>query len=132
MTFGSNLDPNDASYYSNITGFIRGDIKFYNITSQFLDTSTANQTWGPLAKTLMYRTNTSEVVQRSGSWNWAETDKMAMSVVEKSSILEREDLKKKLAVIHVRVFHVSIKAATVEYFWNRATLSSQIQRVLKT
>lgn len=133
MTFGSHPDPNQASYYSNITGFIRGDIDFYNITPQFLATSSANQTWRPFAETLMYGTNMTEVVQRSGSWNWMDTDKVALSVVEKNSLLSPEELGfvEQIALIHVRIFRYSLKVAIIEYFWNRATLSSPVLKTLR-
>jgi hypothetical protein len=52
------------------------------------------------------------------SWNWMDTDKVALSVVEKNSLLSREelDLVEQIAVIHVRIFLSSLELAIIEYF----------------
>ena len=121
LTDGTHLDPLEGSYYSNITGFIRGDIKFYNISLPSLeslsvppssslsqtsslaspnDTTTTNKTpspppWLPHAKSLMSPLNTSEVIERASTWNWTGCDKIALSVVEKAPIPDGDKRKMK-------------------------------------
>jgi transmembrane E3 ubiquitin-protein ligase len=123
LTDGTHLDPSQASYYSNITGFIRGDITFYNISLPSLDslsslasstnnndTTTTNLTlpppWLPHAKSIMSPLNTTEVIERASSWNWTGCDKIALSVVEKAPIIERKgkalNLTEEMTVVHVR------------------------------
>ena len=119
LTDGTHLDSSHASYYSNITGFIRGDITFYNISLPSLDslsfltnndTTTTNLTlpppWLPHAKSIMSPLNTTEVIERASSWNWTGCDKIALSVVEKAPIIDRKgkalNLTEEMTVVHVR------------------------------
>lgn len=103
MTFGLHLDPSKASYYSNITGFIRGDVKFHNITPSFLSNSSTNPIWRPFAENLMNGTNATEVIERSSTWNWTGSDKVALSVVEKNPLTSQDqslNLTEEMAVVH--------------------------------
>lgn len=111
ITFGSHLDSSKASYYSNITGFIRGDLKFHNITPSFLSNSTANPVWRPFAENFVNGTNTTEVVQRSSTWNWSGSEKVALSVVEKSPVGSNDrslHLTEEITVVHVCNIYISI------------------------
>ena len=112
MTFGTHLDPSEDSYYSNITGFIRGDIMFHNITSLPLDNNdNTKPAWIPHAQTLMSNLNTSEVIERASTWNWTGCDKVAMSVVEKAPKPSGDrslgrglgNLTEEMTVVHVRI-----------------------------
>lgn len=107
MTFGSHLNPSEAAYYTNITGFIRGDISFHNITPSFLANSTQQHyptVWKPFAERFMNGSNMTEAVEKSGTWNWTGSDKVALSVVEKSPVPSGENLNitEEIVVVHVR------------------------------
>ena len=102
MTFGSHLDPNKESYYTNIIGFIRGEVKFHNITPSFLSNISSNPMWRPFAEDIMNGTNTTEVEQRASTWNWTASDKVAMSVVEKNTEDRSFNLTEQIMVVHVR------------------------------
>ncbi|KAJ7606163.1 hypothetical protein DFH06DRAFT_1251770 [Mycena polygramma] len=78
---GGRLDPTSASYYSNTTGTFRGDAKYYNITPAYLN-NTAHE-WSPLAEEYMVNANMSLILEKTGSWNWSASDKLALSHVEK-------------------------------------------------
>ncbi|GLB43394.1 putative ring finger [Lyophyllum shimeji] len=79
---GKVLDPHQASYYSNVTGFIHGSSHFYNITpSTLVDNATAP--WNSHARAYMAAANETEIVERIGTWNWTASDKVQLSVVEK-------------------------------------------------
>jgi hypothetical protein len=104
ITFGSQLDPNKDSYYSNITGFIRGDIKFHNITPAFLSNPSIDPPWKAYAETLMNGTNTTAVTERSSTWNWTGSDKVALSVVEKNPVSGQDrslNITEEITVVHV-------------------------------
>ncbi|KIM83157.1 hypothetical protein PILCRDRAFT_819938 [Piloderma croceum F 1598] len=139
---GTHLDPSEASYYSNITGFIRGDITFYNISLPFLeslsvspssslasptdinnDTTTTNLTspppWLPHAESLMSPLNTSEVIERASSWNWTGCDKIALSVVEKAPIMDGDkgkgkglNLTEEMTVVHGHIDLMNTESST--------------------
>ncbi|KAF7969695.1 hypothetical protein HWV62_26216 [Athelia sp. TMB] len=57
---GIPLDPQKSSYYSNITGFLRGEVDFHNITHQFLANSSISPGWSGLANELMSEMNETE------------------------------------------------------------------------
>ncbi|KAF8473732.1 hypothetical protein DFH94DRAFT_764142 [Russula ochroleuca] len=62
------LDPLAQSYYSNITGFVRGNVSFRNLSSELVPAAEWNET---------------EVAQKLGSWNWSATNKVAMSLLSR-------------------------------------------------
>ncbi|KAF8074721.1 hypothetical protein FPV67DRAFT_1665468 [Lyophyllum atratum] len=79
---GSILDPHEASYYSNVTGFIHGSSPFHNITpSALMDNTTAP--WSSAAQAYMAGANETEIAERIGTWNWTASNKLALSLVEK-------------------------------------------------
>ena len=101
MTFGARVDPNEASYYTNITGFIRGDVAFHNITPPSLSISNS---WEAYAKSIMNGANMTEVTERANSWNWTGSDKVALSVVEKDpagAVGKRLNLTEDILLVHV-------------------------------
>ncbi|KAF8909348.1 hypothetical protein CPB84DRAFT_1673542 [Gymnopilus junonius] len=79
---GSTLDLNQASYYSNITGFIHGDAEYTNIS---LSSLALNNTlpWMSEAQNFVSGINTTNVTEKLGSWKWNMSTKVALSVVEK-------------------------------------------------
>lgn len=95
---GSVLDAYKESYYSNITGFIHGNSEFYNITP---GAATQNESlpWRPFAESYMTGINITSVVQRSVSWNWTASSKVALSVVEKKPV--GKNLTEGIALVHV-------------------------------
>ena len=111
MTFGSHLDPMEGSYYSNITGFIRGDTKFHNITPAFKPSPSPDHKWRQYAEKLMIGTNTTEVIERSGTWNWTGSDRVALSVVEKNPLSGQDrslNLTEVLTLVHVSSLFQSV------------------------
>ncbi|KAF5353145.1 hypothetical protein D9758_008759 [Tetrapyrgos nigripes] len=88
------LDPFHSSYYSNITGFIHGDVKFYNITPDALRNSSESLSWKPLAEQLMegVEINSTQLSQALGEWNWSAPVRTSMSVMEKEPELENLQL----------------------------------------
>ncbi len=82
------LDPLVQSYYSNITGFIRGTASFRNFTSELVPALEWNET---------------EVAQKLGRWNWSATNKVAMSLLSRPvDVDEKEkDVFKDVAMLHV-------------------------------
>ncbi|KAI0248996.1 hypothetical protein BJV78DRAFT_1276346 [Lactifluus subvellereus] len=62
------LDSLTQSYYSNITGFIRGDASFRNLSSELIPAVEWNET---------------ERAQKLGRWNWSATDKVTMSLLSR-------------------------------------------------
>ncbi|KAG7444427.1 uncharacterized protein BT62DRAFT_987876 [Guyanagaster necrorhizus] len=75
------LDPLYSSYYSNVTGFIRGSSAFFNITPSFL--STVSYSWKEAAESFIAQVNETEVVERAGIWNWTASSRVSFSVSEK-------------------------------------------------
>lgn len=110
LAFGSQLDPMEASYYTNLTGFWRGEGQFYNLTSSN-STSESNDTdslpWRPIAHSLLtssnFTPNVTELSERLGSWNWSSSNKAAISVGDKLiwSKPHLTNISKDIAIIHV-------------------------------
>ncbi|PPR03221.1 hypothetical protein CVT26_008069 [Gymnopilus dilepis] len=100
---GRPLDPNQESYYSNITGFIHGDAEYTNIS---LSSLSLNNTlsWRPLAQNFMAGANTTNMTEKLGSWHWNTSTKAALSVVEKRPP-EAEKLSSpdSMALVHGRI-----------------------------
>lgn len=94
------MNPNKASYYSNITGFLRGEVDFHNITHTFLANSSVPPGWAGFANELVGEANETDVTERSSSWNWAGSNKVSLSVVEKNPGPEW-DVAEGISLIHV-------------------------------
>ncbi|KAF9219800.1 hypothetical protein BS17DRAFT_788799 [Gyrodon lividus] len=100
MNFGARLNPLHASYFPNTTGFIRGDLDFYNITPSSLDPTSFS--WKPYAQSYMSDTNMTELVGNLGSWNWSAVDKLSWSVIDRAPI-NADDVSERIAMIHGRI-----------------------------
>lgn len=79
---GSNLNPQEASYYPNVTGFVHAAVHYHNITPTAL-LDNINAPWNSHAQIYMDGVNETAIVEALQGWNWTATDKMALSVVEK-------------------------------------------------
>lgn len=86
------LDPLVQSYYPNITGFIRGDASFRNVSSGLVPATEWNET---------------EVALKLGRWNWSATNRMSMSLLSKPV---QVDEKEKEEFRDVAMLHVSRQA----------------------
>jgi hypothetical protein len=102
-TYNLPPDPSEASYYSNITGFIHGDVRFHNITPASISRSASKPPWSDRTELLMAGVNMTSVVDLIGTWNWSASHKLALSVVEKlpSQASEKTE-SKSIALVHVR------------------------------
>ncbi|KAI8974598.1 hypothetical protein BD414DRAFT_498160 [Trametes punicea] len=102
LAFGSELDPEHGSYYSNLTGFWHGDLGFHNLTS--LNASEAASEWRHLSEQFILPTNLSAIPELLGSWNFTRSNKATLSVGDKLIPLKRDGSpKKNVAVIHGKV-----------------------------
>lgn len=103
---GQTLNPLRESYYPNITGYVRGNAQFYNITPASLQKNDSLP-WKSLAEQYMAGTNLTAAVEKASTWNWTASRKMVMTLHEKRPALlspqASEDLKD---VIAVHVCHV--------------------------
>ncbi len=101
LPFGSELDPKQGSYYSNMPGFWHGDTQPHNLTA--LNTSEAASSWRHLSEQFLLPVNFSAIPDLLGPWNWTGTNKLSLSVGDKLIPFERAgDKHKDIAVIHVR------------------------------
>ena len=112
--FGPPLDPNQSSYYSNITGFVHGEAKFHNITPAYISNSSPRQPWSDLAEKLMADVNMTNVTDLVGTWNWSASHKVALSVVEKKlpQTFQENTFSDDLILIHVRSLALQILSGT--------------------
>ena len=74
---GVQLHPSLGSYYTNVTGIFRGDIRYYNLSSIPYDT---NVTWKPIADQVMENANLSAIPERLGTWDWSAADTIELRV----------------------------------------------------
>ncbi|KAL4250477.1 hypothetical protein ABKN59_006994 [Abortiporus biennis] len=111
MTFGPELVPETSSYYSNLTGFWRGDIRFYNLTDLPVPSDgEVVPEWYHLAKDFVAganMTNMTEVAERIGPWNWTASNKLAISVGDKLVYPEKAtgyaNVSQEIAMIHGKI-----------------------------
>ncbi|KAI6010786.1 hypothetical protein F5J12DRAFT_904922 [Pisolithus orientalis] len=99
LTLGSRLDPSSASYFPNITRFIRGEIDFHNITLPSLNDTQAP--WTSHAESYMANMNMTEIVNYLGTQDWKATRKMAWSVIDRAAV--EEGVSDRLAIAHGRI-----------------------------
>ena len=136
MTFGSQLDLQFQSYYTNLTGFWRGDVEFHNLTDLQSNATAPLPIWHHLAEDLVANanlTNATEFTNRLGSWNWTRSDKVAISLGYKLMWTEEEhnDLSRDIAMIHVSlVLRVRLAQELIQAT-DRERSTSQPQRLLK-
>ncbi|KAI9435319.1 hypothetical protein H4582DRAFT_1971440 [Lactarius indigo] len=81
------LDPLVQSYYPNVTGFIRGDASFRNLSSELVPAIEWNET---------------EVALKLGRWNWSATSRMTMSLLSKPVQVDEEEKEefRSVAILH--------------------------------
>ncbi|KAI9063826.1 hypothetical protein FKP32DRAFT_1571123 [Trametes sanguinea] len=102
LEFGSELDPKQGSYYSNLTGFWHGDLSFHNLTS--LNASEAASSWRHLSEQFLLPTNLSAIPDLLGPWNFTRSNKVTLSVGDKLVTVEQNDTEyKNVAIIHGKV-----------------------------
>lgn len=104
---GTELDPSLASYFPNITGFIRGTSSPLNITpSALLSSGTSDdEPWYPFARDLMgsgEEREMGEMGERLGEWNWTRGERVTMSVSDEGVQGEGEgEGRTDVALVHV-------------------------------
>ncbi|KAI5124239.1 hypothetical protein M0805_005088 [Coniferiporia weirii] len=109
MEFGVPLNPSFASYYSNITGFVRGSLDMHNLTSSLnsssiippesvIDPDPGSEVplgppsappdpWTPLASDFIKEINMTSALERIGTWNWSAPTELAFRVLEKRPVV---------------------------------------------
>lgn len=100
---GHTLDPLRESYYPNITGYVRGNARFYNITPMHLEKD-VSLPWRLLAERYMAGVNVTAMTEMSSTWNWTASNKMVMTLHEKEPLAAQKNLGdvKDLVAVHVR------------------------------
>ncbi|KAL1942983.1 hypothetical protein VTO73DRAFT_4654 [Trametes versicolor] len=99
LPFGSEIDPKQGSYYSNMTGFWHGDTQLHNLTA--LNASEAASSWRHLSEQFLLPVNLSAIPDLLGPWNWTATNKLSLSVGDKLILFEHGgDKHEDIAVIH--------------------------------
>lgn len=108
MSFGRQLDPQSGSYYSNLTGFWRGEMTFHNLTNETSQMYAHAPFWLKDASDFVSAanlTNATELSERLGKWRWAQSGKVAISFGDKMLWADddkRRHLSKDIALVHVR------------------------------
>lgn len=82
MTFGQHLDTREASYYSNLTGFWHGELHSHNLTTAYAAEHPDGE--DDLTKPYTIPANMSELAQELGEWNWMRSNKISLSLGDKS------------------------------------------------
>ncbi|KAG6873506.1 hypothetical protein C0995_014774 [Termitomyces sp. Mi166 len=100
---GSIPNPQEACYYSNVTGFIHAAAHYHNITPTALSKN-VTAPWNPHAQIYMDGVNETAIVEAFEGWNWTATDKMALSVVEKlPTHVNGTTLSDTISLVHGRI-----------------------------
>ncbi|KXN86557.1 DSC E3 ubiquitin ligase complex subunit 1 [Leucoagaricus sp. SymC.cos] len=101
---GHTVDTSRESYYPNITGYVRGNAQFYNITPMALEKN-ASLSWRPLAERYVAGSNVTEMVEMSSTWNWTASNKMIMTLHEKKAPALQNDSSdsRDLVAVHARM-----------------------------
>ncbi|KAG6907134.1 hypothetical protein DXG01_010353 [Tephrocybe rancida] len=100
---GNVVNPQEASYYSNVTGFIHAAAHYHNISQSALSVN-VTAPWNSHAQTYMAGTDETAMTEILGSWNWTATEKMALSVVEKlPTHSDGTTLSDTIALVHGRI-----------------------------
>ncbi|KAF7370635.1 RING-type domain-containing protein [Mycena sanguinolenta] len=104
---GGAVDPATSSYYANTTGTFHGDATFHNITPPALHLdNTTHESWSSLAETYMAEGDTDNnnmtvVLDKLGTWDWAASNKVALSLVEKPPVFVNAS--RGVALVHGKV-----------------------------
>ncbi|EIN09405.1 hypothetical protein PUNSTDRAFT_85742 [Punctularia strigosozonata HHB-11173 SS5] len=98
------LDPALEAYYSNITGYFHGKALIHNLTAPDLPP------WKTAADTFMAGSNASALAENIGTWNWAASTKVGLSVTDnlpasKTEIYGRDpsQVSRDIAIVHGRI-----------------------------
>ena len=110
MTFGSQADPQSASYYTNLTGFWHGEIDVHNLTS--LSTNDSISEWSSAATDFVSHTNMTELPELLGTWKWGATEKLSLSVGDKLVVNQSipQNVTDDISIIHVRILRRALFA----------------------
>lgn len=108
MTFGSRIDPQQGSYYSNLTGFWKGELQFNNLTSVSV-TDPPLQPWRYLADDFVAGINISALPELLGSWNWSASENLTINAGDKAFLFDggNGSVSGQIATIHVRLLPFS-------------------------
>ena len=110
MGFGVPPHPAFASYYSNITGFVHGPLTMYNLTTYAIAANESSSSpspppidnpkaeiplseppqtpsWAHLTAPFLGAYNSTDAIERIGTWNWSRPAELALRVLEKRPIL---------------------------------------------
>uniref|UniRef100_A0A0W0EYZ4 RING-type E3 ubiquitin transferase n=1 Tax=Moniliophthora roreri TaxID=221103 RepID=A0A0W0EYZ4_MONRR len=103
LPHNGSYDPLRTSFYSNITGFIHGDAKYYNISPETWNQSSESVSWAPLAQVYMANDtrNMTEVAEKLGTWNWTIPETVAFSIVEKAPV--ETNTTNQISLVHGRL-----------------------------
>jgi hypothetical protein len=115
---GHTLDSSRESYYPNITGYVRGNARFYNITPMALEKNDS-LSWRPLAERYVAGSNVTGMLEMASTWNWTASNKMVMTLHEKKPLAWKDDPKdsQDLVVVHVcRVFKFYTSCTFADHF----------------
>ena len=99
---GHTLDNSRESYYPNITGYIRGDARFYNITPVALEKN-KSLSWKPLAERYVSGANVTEMIELGSTWNWTASTKLVMTLHEKEPLAMQNSRSKSKDLVAVHV-----------------------------
>lgn len=116
LTFGAEINPQEGSYYSNFTGFWRGDLQIYNLSS-LPSSQEPVPVWYHHAHDFVAGanlTNVTEVAERLGTWNWTGSTRLALSVGDKLVGSDKgiRNISKDIAMIHVSTHHALLSGLT--------------------
>ncbi|KAI0343001.1 hypothetical protein BDW22DRAFT_1356560 [Trametopsis cervina] len=109
VTFGRQLDPYAGSYYTNLTGFWRGDIHFHNLTNVTANPPQSPPFWLQHAQDFISSanlTNATALSERQGKWKWAHSTKTSISFGDKKLWSEeamKRNLSEDIALIHGKI-----------------------------
>jgi len=78
---------------------------FHNLTAPPVSGSTP--TWTPWADRLLGKLNETEKLDRLGTWNWENTGKVGINMVDRMPPKSRVKAADEIAVVHVRL-HASV------------------------
>ena len=98
------IDPDTTSYYQNITGFLKGDARLYNLSEPDALPPSWAQEGVSFFDAKSDKVNMTDVLLQTGSWNLSSFDKMVTSFMELNSTSEAACLFKVGAIAMVPQF----------------------------
>jgi transmembrane E3 ubiquitin-protein ligase len=109
VSFGQEIDPLAGSYYSNLTGFWKGDVRFHNLTNTTAGTtpSLSNPFWLKDVDAFVASanlTNVTELADKLGKWRWAGSTKTSVRLVDKKGPpkeIAEKNLPDDIAILYV-------------------------------